>query len=146
VSNDLYEWPNLLENPDDPLEKEWVTWAYQVNHELQPVYEAAFRPLPDDPVELDREVTQMIDGWLPRVASLAVKAEFYLQRAKSERYPKPRMGDNGKPITVDERNAEYEGALAGFRFVRNELDALTRRLADRRMWASSVRKQHGDAQ
>ena len=56
------------------------------------------------------------------------------------------MGENGKPITAGERDAEFDGSLAGFRFVRNELDALVKALSDRRMWAMSVRKAHGAAQ
>jgi hypothetical protein len=143
---DIYAWPSLLNDPDDPLEVEWATWAYTVRDELQPVYKAAFEPLPDDPIQLDQVVSQDIDGWLPRVAALAVKAEYYLATAKGQRYPQPTTGPNGKPTTAGERDAQYEGSLAGFRFVRDELDTLTRRLSERVRWAQSVRKVHGDAQ
>lgn len=144
--NQIYAWPTLIRDPDDPLEKKWATWAAAVQEELGPVYDVAFQALPEDPTLLDKTVTQFIDGWLPRVAALAVRAEFWLQAAKGVRYPQPRMGENGKPITAGERDAEFEGSLAGFRFVRNELDALVKSLTERRYWAMSVRKSQGAAQ
>lgn len=143
----IYEWPTLQQDLDDQYEKRWAEWAYAVQDELQPVYEAAFRPLPDEPSLIDADVTRHIDGWLPRVASLAVKAEFYLSAAKALYYPRGlKDPDTGKPLTVSEKDAMFDARLAGFRFVRDELDALTRRLAERRMWAQSVRKPQGEAQ
>ena len=146
VATSIYEWPNLLQDSDDPLENEWRAWAARVRQELVPVYEAAYLPLPDDPTLLDKHVTEKIDGWLPRVASLAVKAEFYLATAKGLRYPQPSTSPStGKPVTAGERDAQYEGSLAGFRFVRDELETLTRRLSERVRWAQSVRKPIGEA-
>lgn len=142
----IYDWPSLLTNPDDPLEAEWAVWALRARQELGEVYKAAFEPLPDDPQNLDEYVTKYIDGWLPRVASLAVRAEHYLARAKGERYPQPAINPaTGKPVTAGERDAQYEGSLAGFRFVRDELESLTRRLSERVRWAQSVRKPVGEA-
>jgi hypothetical protein len=113
---------------------------------LDPVYVKAFAPLPDDPQTLDNYVTEHVDGWLPRVASLAVKAEWYLATAKGQRYPQPAVNPaTGKPVTAGERDAQYEGSLAGFRFVRDELESLTRRLSERVRWAQSVRKPIGEA-
>lgn len=145
--SDLYTWPTLQQDLDDKYEKQWAEWAYAVQDELQPVYEAAFRPLPDEPTLIDHEVTQNIDGWLPRVASLAVKAEFFLAAAKGLYYPRGlKDPDTGKPLTVSEKDAMFEARLAGFRFVRDELEQLTRRLAERVRWSQSVRKPQGDAQ
>jgi len=144
---DIYQWPALLTDPDDELEVEWSVWAYTVRNELAPVYSAAFKPLPDQPKLLDDVVTQEIEGWLPRVAALAVKAEYYLATFKGIRYPRPMNDpDTGKAITAGERDARYEGSLAGPRFVRDELDALTKRLGERVRWAQSVRKPQGEAQ
>lgn len=145
--SDLYSWPTLQQEPDHPFEKQWAEWAYAVQDELQPVYEAAFKPLPDNVTLIDHIVTQDIEGWLPRVAALAVKAEFYLAAAKGLFYPHGiKDPDTGKPITAGERDAMFEGRLAGFRFVRDELDQLTRRLTERVRWAQSVRKPQGEAQ
>lgn len=145
--SDLYSWPTLQQDLDDAYEKRWAEWAYAVQDELQPAYEAAFRPLPDEPTMIDHEVSQFIDGWLPRIASLAVKAEFYLAAAKGIYYPRGlKDPDTQKPLTVSEKDAMFEARLAGFRFVRDELEALTRRLAERVRWAQSVRKPQGEAQ
>lgn len=142
---DIYEWPVLQQDLDDPYEKRWAEWAYQVQHEMQPVYEAAFRPLPERPELIDTEVTQNIEGWLPRVASLSVKAEFFLAAAKGLYYPRGvKDPDTGKPLTVSEKDAMFEARLAGFRYVRDELETLTRRLAERVRWAQSVRKPQGE--
>lgn len=145
--DDIYGWPQLLTDPDDDNEVEWASWAYKARDELRPVYVAAFQPLPDEPSLLDQVVTQEIDGWLPRAAALAVKAEFYLAQAKGRLYPSRVIDpDTGKPITAGERDALYEGSLAPYRFVRDEFDTLVRRLAERVRWAQSVRKSHGEAQ
>lgn len=141
----VYAWPALTVDPSDQLDREWSRWWQAVQAELEPVYQTMRQPLPDDPIQLDTVVTQEIDGWLPRVASLSVIAEFYLATAKGARYPARDLGPDGKPITAGERDARYEGNLAGYRFVRDELDALTRRMSERVRWAQSVRKQHGDA-
>lgn len=143
---DLYRWPNLLQDSDDPLEREWLAWVEQVKQELVPVYEAAYQPLPDDPQQLDEYVSQKIEGWLPRVSTLTAKADFYLDVAQGQRYPQPSTSPvTGKPVTAGERDAQYEGALAGFRFVRNELEGLMKTLTARVRWTQSVRKPVGEA-
>ena len=143
----IYEWPALLTDPDDPTEAEWATWAYATRDELDPVYAVMYGPIPDDPMLLDQQITEWVDGWLPRVQFHAVKAEYYLATAKGQRYPVGiKDPDTGKPITAGERDARYEGSLAGFRFVRDEFEGLVRRMVDRVRWAQSVRKGHGDAQ
>ena len=142
----LYGWPNLITQPGDPTEQEWLPWAYAAREEMDPVYSVMYQPIPDNPVELDQFITEWVDGWLPRAQFFAVKAEFYLAKAKGERYPRPQNDpDTGKPMTAGERDARYEGTLAGFRFVRDEFEGLVRRMVDRVRWAQSVRKGHGDA-
>lgn len=143
----LYDWPVLVTNLNDPTEREWAPWAYAARQELDALYQIMYARIPDNPVELDQQVSEWVDGWLPRVQFFAVKAEFYLAKAKGERYPRPEKDpDTGKPITAGERDAKYEGSLAGFRFVRDEFEGLVRRMVDRVRWAQSVRKGHGDAQ
>ena len=78
MTDTIYDWPALQQDLDDPLETKWAQWAMAVRQELQPVYAVAYQPLPDDPVQLDTTVTRDIDGWLPRVAALSVRAEFWL--------------------------------------------------------------------
>lgn len=144
---DLYGWPVLLTDPDDETEVEWATWAYAARNELDPIYTIMYQPIPDNPVELDDLISEWVDGWLPRAQFFAVKAEYYLARAKGERYPSGlKDPDTGKPVTAGERDAVYEGRLAGFRFVRDEFEGLVRRMVDRVRWAQSVRKGHGEAQ
>ena len=101
----LYGWPNLITQPGDPTEQEWLPWAYAAREEMDPVYSVMYQPIPDNPVELDQFITEWVDGWLPRAQFFAVKAEFYLAKAKGERYPRPQNDpDTGKPITAGERD------------------------------------------
>ena len=142
---EIYDWPRFKIVTE--LDRAFVTWSELTKTELEVVKEALHRPLPDDPVLLDREVTTFIEGWLPRVASLAVTAEFFLSQAKLEKLPdKVRSGD-GKPITTEaDRSAQQETELGQYRFVRNLLDAYVNSMRDRMRWAQSVRKQHADSQ
>lgn len=144
---ELYGWPVLITDPDDAVEMEWARWAYAARDELDPIYQIMYQPIPDNPVELDKQISQHVDGWLPRAQFFAVKAEFYLAQAKGNKYPAGMKDpDTGKPITAGERDAIFEGRLAGHRFVRDEFEGLVRRMVDRVRWAQSVRKGHGDAQ
>ena len=147
VEEDIYAWPNLLPDKDHAGEDAlyWASWAYRTRSELTPVYEVMGKPMPDDPRELDTLVTQFIDGWLPRVAALAVKAEFFLNAAKASMWPS-QIDEEGIKRTVTDREVVYDSALAPYRFVRDELDSLTKRMVDRVRWAQSVRKVQGDAQ
>lgn len=143
--SNLYDWPRIKE--DTPLDKAFGRWAVLCKDEVEIVKEHLHQPLPDDPFELDKEVTQFIEGWLPRVASLAVTAEFFLSQAKLEKLPdKVRTGD-GKPVTTEaDRTAQQEAALGQYRFVRDLLDAYVNTMTNRMRWAQSVRKQHAEAQ
>ena len=123
----------------------FAAWAYRVRTELQPVYETMGRPLPDDPTLLDQVVTNDIDGWLPRVAALAVKAEFFLNAGKAEMWP-AQFDIEGNKLTVTDREVLYDTRLATRRYVRDELDSMVRRMAERVRWSQSVRKLQGDAQ
>lgn len=143
---DIYQWPNLL--PDANASEEdlyFASWAYKVRTELNSVYDMMSKPMPDDPRLLDELVTQQIDGWLPRVAALAVKGEYFLNAAKGRLWPS-QFDVEGNKLTVSDREVIYDTRLAPYRFVRDELDALTKRLVDRVRWAQSVRKQQADAQ
>ena len=146
MTDDIYAWPNLL--PDSSASEEdlyFASWAYKVRTELNPVYDTMAHPMPDDPRQLDTLVTQEIDGWLPRVAALAVKSEYFLNAAKARLWP-PSFDVEGTKLTVADREAIYDTRLAPYRFVRDELDMLTKRLVDRVRWAQSVRKVQADAQ
>ena len=147
MTDDLYSWPNLLPDEGKASEEDlyFASWAYKVRAELGPVYDTMAHPMPDDPRQLDNLVTQEIDGWLPRVASLAVKAEYFLNAAKARMWP-PGYDIEGNKLTVADRETIYDGRLAPYRFVRDELDSLTKRMVDRVRWAQSVRKVQGDAQ
>ena len=142
---DLYDWP-VLPN-DSGLDLAFSRWSALVKDEVKQVEEHLHKPLPDDPVLIDKEVTEFIEGWLPRVASLSVTAEFFLSQAKLEKLPdKIRTGD-GKPVTTEaDRTAQQEASLAPYRWVRNLLDAYVVSLRDRMRWAQSVRKIHADGQ
>jgi len=146
MTEDLYGWPNLLPE-SNPSESDlaFAAWAYRVRTELQPVYETMGRPLPDDPTLLDQVVTNDIDGWLPRVAALAVKAEFFLNAGKAEMWP-AQFDIEGNKLTVTDREVLYDTRLATRRYVRDELDSMVRRMAERVRWSQSVRKLQGDAQ
>lgn len=142
---DIYKWPEIKIESD--LDKAFFRWSELVKEELETVKDALHRPLPDDPVQLDKEVTTFIEGWLPRVASLATTAEFFLSQAKLEKLPdKIRTGD-GKPVTTEaDRAAQQEAALGQYRFVRDLLDAYVNSMRDRMRWAQSVRKTHAEVQ
>ena len=144
---DIFAWPNLLPDKESATENDlyWAGWAYRLRSELEPVYTMMAKPMPDDPRELDALVTQDIDGWLPRVAALAVKAEFFLNAAKAAKWPN-QFDEEGNKLTVTDREVIYDTQLAPYRFVRDELDSLTKRMVDRVRWAQSVRKVQGDAQ
>jgi hypothetical protein len=101
--------------------------------------------MPDDPRQLDELVTREIDGWLPRVAALAVRAEYFLNAAKASHWP-AQFDIEGNKLTVTDREVLYDTRLAPFKFVRDELDMMTKRMVDRVRWSQSVRKQQGDAQ
>lgn len=145
--SDIYDWPNLMPAEEHPTEPDLVfaSWAYKVRAELNPVYDTMSKPMPDDPRQLDALVTDEIDGWLPRVAALAVKAEYFLNEAKSRKWPAG-LDMEGNKLTVADREVIYDGRLAPYRFVRDELDMLTKRMVDRVRWAQSVRKVQSDAQ
>lgn len=146
MTDDLYGWPNLL--PDEGASEDdlyHASWAYRVRTELNPVYEVMSKPLPDDPHLLDDVITQQIDGWLPRVASLAVKAEYFLAAGKASKWPS-QITPDGEKLTVADREVLYESRLATRRFVRDELDSLVKRMNERVRWGQSVRKQQNEAQ
>lgn len=147
MTDDLFSWPDLLSGEEQSSESDlfFAQWAYKVRTELNSVYDMMSHPMPDDPRQLDTLVTQEIDGWLPRVAALAVKAEYFLASAKAEKWP-PHMTVDGEKLTVADREVLYESRLASRRFVRDELDMLTKRMVDRVRWAQSVRKQQNEAQ
>lgn len=147
MTDDIYAWPNLLPAEGQASEEDlyFAQWAYKTRSELNSVYDMMAHPMPDDPRQLDTLVTQQIDGWLPRVAALAVKAEYFLNAAKAQKWP-PAFDVEGAKLTVADRESIYDGRLAPYRFVRDELDMLTHRLIDRVRWAQSVRKQQNDAQ
>ena len=140
-NSDIYAWPDLLPDKDNTGEEDlrWAAWAYKSRQELEPVYQMMARPLPDDPKLLDELVTQEIDGWLPRVAALAVKAEYYLNAAKVFKWP-TQFDADGNKLTVTDREVMYDSRLAPYRFVRDEFDTLTKRLVDRVRWSQSVRR------
>jgi hypothetical protein len=141
----LYDWPPFSVHTD--LDKAFVYWAKLVQEEVKVPAAKMAEPLPDDPVELDKFVTTYIEGWGPRVAALAVTAEWFLQQAKSEKWPEKLRSADGKPLNTDaDRTAEYEGLLKDYRWVRNYLDMLVTHMRDRMRWSQSVRKQHQDIQ
>lgn len=141
----LYEWPHVTVNND--TDRQFKEWVDKVWLEISPVIAAMQRPLPDDPVLVDEYVTQNVEGWAPRVAALATTAEWWLQQAKSEKWPEKLRGADGKPLTTDkDRDAEYEGLLKDYRFIRNYLDTLVAHMRERMRWAQSVRKQHAVVQ
>ena len=142
----VYEWPALV-GDSDPTDDDqrFADWAYAVRDHLEPVFQTMSGPLPDDPVELDKVVTEHVDGWLPRVTFLAVRAEYYLNRAKAAKWP-PQITADGEKLTAGEREARYDSALAPYRFVRDELDGLAKRMSERVRWSQSVRRVHQDAQ
>ena len=140
-NEEIYFWPNLIQDVSD---MDFAKCAYSAKEELKPVYEALSRPLPEDPVLIDTFVTEKIDGYLPRVAAMAVRAEFWLNKAKGSKWPS-KENENGK-LTEGDRNAKYDADLAPYRFVRDELDSLVKRMVDRVRWSQSVRRVHAEAQ
>lgn len=140
---DLYDWPPF--EVKTPLDKAFVHWSELVKEEVKVVAEKMAEPLPDDPVELDKFVTKYVEGWGPRVATLAVTSEWFLQQAKAEKWPEKLRTADGKPLNTDaDRTAEYDGLLKDYRWVRNYLDMLVSQMRERMRWAQSVRKQHQD--
>lgn len=145
IKRELYSWPKIQIR--SPLDEDFEYWAGLVEREIQPVIEYMHQPLPDDPVALDTFITKNVEGWGPRVAALAVTAEWYLQSAKSEKFPEKIRSADGKPLNTEaDRASEFEGLLKDYRFVRNFLDMLVTSIRDRIRWAQSVRKQHADVQ
>lgn len=141
----IYQWPKFVRNTE--LDNDFADWAESVEIELEPVSKTLSSPLPDDPFLLDQMVTRQIDGWLPRVASLAVVAEYYLSQAKLEKLPPKARAADGKPLSTEaDRAAEQESLLGQYRFVRDLLDSYVLNMRDRVRWAQSVRKVHGEAQ
>lgn len=141
----MYSWPTFTVHSD--LDKDFASWAGEVKIEIQPVVAKMFEPLPDDPAELDRFITEWAEGWAPRVAALAVTAEWFLQQAKAEKWPEKIRSADGKPLNTDaDRSAEYEGLLKDYRFVRNYLDTLVNHMKDRMRWGQSVRRVHSEVQ
>lgn len=147
MTDDIYAWPDLLPSKEHASEEDlyFASWAYKVRSELGGVYDMMSRAMPDDPRQLDELVTQQIDGWLPRVAALAVKAEYFLNAAKARHWP-PSIDIEGNKMTVADRETIYDARLAPYRFVRDELDSMTKRMIDRVRWAQSVRKIQAEAQ
>lgn len=142
---DLYDWPNISIN--SPLDKAFAHWSSLVKEECKEVAQKMSEPLPDDPSEVDKFVTTYVEGWAPRIATLAVTAEWFLQQAKSEKWPEKLRSADGKPLNTDaDRSAEYEGLLKDYRWVRNYLDMLVSHMRERMRWAQSVRKPHSDIQ
>ena len=141
----VYEWPQLFDSDADEKDNRFELLALEAREELAPFYRVMRSPLPDNPVELDNVVTEFIDGWLPRVAALAVLAEYYLDEAKARKWP-PQITADGEKLTVNDRESRMTTALAPYRLVRDEFDQLVRRATERVRWAQSVRKGHGDAQ
>lgn len=142
---DLYDWPEIATKT--PLDTAFAHWASLVKDEVREVASRMAEPLPDDPTEVDKFVTRYIEGWAPRIASLAVTAEWFLQQAKSEKWPEKLRTADGKPLNTDaDRSAEYEGLLKDYRWVRNYLDMLVTHMRERVRWAQSVRKSHISAQ
>lgn len=146
IDDGIYDWPDLFPNGFDATEHDmaFASWAHAVRDELAPVYDFMWRPLPDDPRLLDAMVTSDIDGWLPRVSALAVRAEYWLSMAKFEKWPSSENED-GKKVTVSDREAKHATLLAPYRYVRDELDTLAHRMVDRVRWGQSVRKQQESA-
>lgn len=139
----LYDWPEFSEATE--LDRTFKKWSGLVRDEIQPVIDTMYMSLPDDAVELDRFVTERVEGWAPRIAALHVTSEWFLQEAKSEKWPQKLRDAAGKPLNTDaDRTSEYEGLLKDYRFVRNYLEMLVTMMRDRMRWAQSVRKQHAD--
>lgn len=143
----IYDWPIEYRGDGgaDDRDLYFYKWAEDVRSELEPVYTTLHTPLPDDPGLIDSRVTEEIEGWAPRVAFLMVRAEWWLNKAKKDKWPAKGMGADGKPTTEADRQAFYYDALADYRFVRDELETMLTRLVDRMRWAQSVRKVHADA-
>lgn len=142
---EIYGWPNF--RPETALDQQFDEWCREVQHELEIVEKSLARPLPDEPTMIDAEVTHFVEGWLPRVASLAVTAEYFLSQAKLEKWPEKARAGDGKPLTTEkDREVVQEAALAQYRWVRNRLDAYVTSMRDRMRWAQSVRKQHAEGQ
>lgn len=141
MSNDIYEWPELL-NPDprlvDDEDMAFASWAYKVNSELSRVHETMSRPMHDDPQIMDQQVTQDIEGWLPRVAFLAAHAEYFYRRAEARKLDMVKA--QAEKMSMAEAEVRMRTLLAPYRFVRDHLVSLQDRMSDRMRWAQSVRK------
>ncbi len=144
---DIYNWPIQYEGDGEPDDRDiyFYKWAEGVKQDLEPVYEELRTPLPGDAILLDSRITDSVEGWAPRVGELMVRAEWFLNKAKKDKWPSKSMGADGKATTEGDRTAIYHGDLADFRFVRDELENILNRLVDRMRWAQSVRKIHNDA-
>ena len=142
---ELYDWPEITVNTE--LDRAFAYWAGLVKDEVSIPAKKMAEPLPDNPIDLDRFINEWVEGWAPRVASLAVTSEWFLQQAKSEKWPQKLRSADGKPLNTDaDRSAEYEGLLKDYRWVRNYLDMLVQHMRERVRWAQSVRKVHSDVQ
>lgn len=143
----IYDWPIQYEGDGEFSDRDvyFYRWASEVQEALKPVYDSLHEPLPHDPTLIDDTITDNIEGWAPRVAFLMVRAEWWLNKAKKDKWPAKGMGADGKPTTEADRQAFYYDALADYRFVRDELENMLTRLVDRMRWAQSVRKVHADA-
>jgi hypothetical protein len=141
---DIYQWPDFKR--DTELDRAFSEWAISVQVEIRPVTATLQKPLPDDPLQLDRMVTREVEGWLPRIAALAVIAEYYLSQAKLEKLPPKTRAADGKPLNTEADRAAYqEHALGQYRFVRDLLDAYVQSMRERIRWSQSVRRQNYEA-
>jgi len=132
---------------DTELDVEFAEWSSEVREELSGVIGSMNKTLPDEPTRLVSVITDEIEGWLPRVASLSVMAEYYLSQAKLEKLPDKKRAMDGKPLTTEsERTAIQEQKLGAYRFVRDLLDAYVVSMKERIRWAQSVRKAQTEAQ
>lgn len=143
---DIFDWPIREPVTMDEVDERFYPWARIIQAEIVPVRDSLYEPLPEDATLLDTKITTEIDGWAPRIAALMVRAEWYLNAAKKTKWPAKSFGPDGKPTTEADRKAEYDGALADYRFVRDELQNMLIRMVDRVRWAQSARKVHADAQ
>ena len=143
---DIYAWPIQEPQNMDETDARFYPWVRAIQPELEPVRQAIYEPMSDDPKLIDDHITMFMDGWAPRVAALMVRAEWHLNKAKKTKWPLKSAGPDGKPSTEADRNAQYAEALADYRFVRDELENMLIRMVDRTRWAQSARKVQGEAQ
>lgn len=140
-SNDIYDWPDLLEGDPRLVDDEdmaFTAWAYKVNEELASPRRTMQRPMHDDPTIMDQQVTQDIEGWLPRVAFLGTRAEYFYRRAEARKLDL--VKSQAEKMSMAEAEVRMRTLLAPYRFVRDYLVSLQDRMSDRMRWAQSVRK------